>query len=70
MQILSTHVWKWKKRDLLKLFQEWGKGKKENEGGGEFKYDKFDIRIFVNSTMYPQYNKKREKILYPAKISI
>jgi hypothetical protein len=54
----------------LKLFQEWGKGKKENEGGGEFKYDKFDIRIFVNSTMYPQYNKKREKILYPAKISI
>jgi hypothetical protein len=28
---------------LLKLFQEWGVGKKENGGGGEFKYDIFDI---------------------------
>jgi hypothetical protein len=28
----------------LNLFQEWGKeGIKENIGGGEFKYDNFDI---------------------------
>jgi hypothetical protein len=42
------------KRDLLKLFQQWsGRGIKENSGGGEFKYDIFDIRTFVNATMYP-----------------
>jgi hypothetical protein len=23
----------------LKLFQEWGEGKKENDGGDEFNYD-------------------------------
>jgi hypothetical protein len=35
---------KMKKLDLLKLFQEWGGGRiKENDGGGEFKYDIFDI---------------------------
>jgi hypothetical protein len=28
---------------LLKLFQEWGSGIKENDGGVEFKYDIFDI---------------------------
>jgi hypothetical protein len=29
---------------LLKLFQGWGEGGiKENDGGGEFKYDIFDI---------------------------
>jgi hypothetical protein len=29
---------------LLKLFQEWGMGgMKEKGGGGEFKYDIFDI---------------------------
>jgi hypothetical protein len=27
------------KRDLLKLFQEWGKEIKMNDGGGEFSYD-------------------------------
>jgi hypothetical protein len=28
----------------LKIFQEWGEGKmKENGGGGEFKYDIFNI---------------------------
>jgi hypothetical protein len=32
-------------------------GIKENGGGGEFKYDIFDIRAFINATMYP----------YPAK---
>jgi hypothetical protein len=35
---------KMEKRDLLKLFQEWGvKGIKENDRGGEFKYDLFNI---------------------------
>jgi hypothetical protein len=32
------------KRYLLKLFQEWGEGGiEENDAGGEFKYDIFDI---------------------------
>jgi hypothetical protein len=31
------------KRYLLKLFLEWREGIKENVGGGEFKYDIFDI---------------------------
>jgi hypothetical protein len=30
---------KMEKRDLLKLFQEQGRGIKENDGGGEFNYD-------------------------------
>jgi hypothetical protein len=29
---------KMEKRDMLKLFQEWGRGK-ENDGGSEFNYD-------------------------------
>jgi hypothetical protein len=28
-----------KMRDMLKLFQEWGRRVRENDGGGEFKYD-------------------------------
>jgi hypothetical protein len=31
------------KWDLLKLSQEWGKEMKENDGGGKFNYDTFDI---------------------------
>jgi hypothetical protein len=27
---------------------------KENDGRDDFKYDIFDIRTFVNATMYPQ----------------
>jgi hypothetical protein len=34
-------------------------GIKENDGGGEFNYDLFDTRIFVNATMYPQHNNKK-----------
>jgi hypothetical protein len=30
-----------------------GRGIKESGGGDEFKYDIFDIRTFVNATMYP-----------------
>jgi hypothetical protein len=30
-----------------------GGGIKENDGLGKFMYDVFDIRTFVNSTMYP-----------------
>jgi hypothetical protein len=38
-----------------------GEGKiKENDGGGEFSYDIFDIvRTFVNATMYTQHNNKK-----------
>jgi hypothetical protein len=33
-----------KNEACLKLFWEWGgRGMKENEGGGKFKYDMFDI---------------------------
>jgi hypothetical protein len=30
-----------------------GVGVIRNDGGGEFKYDIFDIRTFVNATKYP-----------------
>jgi hypothetical protein len=30
---------KMEKRDLLKLLQGWGRGIKENDGGGEFNSD-------------------------------
>jgi hypothetical protein len=33
VQILCAHVCKWKKLYQLKLFQEWGRRKKENDGG-------------------------------------
>jgi hypothetical protein len=33
---------KMEKYNLLKLFQEWGRGIKENDGGGEFNYDILD----------------------------
>jgi hypothetical protein len=55
VQILSTHECKWKKRYMLKLFQDWvKKGIEENGRGGEFNYDIFDIvRTFVNATKSP-----------------
>jgi hypothetical protein len=35
-----------KKWYLLKLFQEWGEERiRKNGGGGEFKYDIFDIAL-------------------------
>jgi hypothetical protein len=34
-------------------------GIRENGGGGEFKYDIFDIRTFVNTTKYPYNNKMK-----------
>jgi hypothetical protein len=43
VQILYTHVCKWKKLNLLRLFSEWGRGDKENDGGDEFSYDIPDI---------------------------
>jgi hypothetical protein len=33
------------------------KGMKENDGGGEFNYD---LRTFVNVTIYLQYNKNKK----------
>jgi hypothetical protein len=41
--------------------EKWGRGNK-GERWGEFKYDIFDIRTFVNATMYSQYNKKRKMV--------
>jgi hypothetical protein len=35
---------------------------KENVGGGGFKYDILDIRIFVNATMYPTLQNNKNKI--------
>jgi hypothetical protein len=41
----------------VKTAREWGKGKiKENGGGGEFNYDWYIVRTFVNATMYLQYD--------------
>jgi hypothetical protein len=42
------------KRDLLKLFQEWGRGNKENDGGGEFKT--YCKNFYKCHTIPPQYN--------------
>jgi hypothetical protein len=37
----------------LKLFHKGGKEEiKENDGGGGFKYNIFDIRIFINAAIY------------------
>jgi hypothetical protein len=44
-----------------------GKGAKENDGGGEFNYD---IRTFVNVTMYFQYNNIVKKIVSSLKYSL
>jgi hypothetical protein len=48
---------KWKQKYPLELFQKWrGGGIKENDGGGEFKYDIF---TFVNAKCIPtQHNDK------------
>jgi hypothetical protein len=43
MQILCTHVFKWKNETIETIP---GRGEweiKENDGGGKFKYDIFDI---------------------------
>jgi hypothetical protein len=43
VQILCTHVCKWKKRLVETIPGVVGVGIKENGGGGELKYDIFDI---------------------------
>jgi hypothetical protein len=43
VQVVCTPECKWEKKYLLKLFLDWWGGIKENGGGGEFKYDVFDI---------------------------
>jgi hypothetical protein len=48
------------KWNLLKLFQEWDQGIKENDGGGEFNYDIL-LRRFVNVTMYLKYHNNKIK---------
>jgi hypothetical protein len=54
----------------LKLFQAWGERDK-GEWGVEFKYVIFDIRIFVNTTMYPptQHNNNKKKSPSIAEVS-
>jgi hypothetical protein len=42
----------------VKLFQEWWRGIKENDGRGTFSYD--ILRTFVNVTMYPQHNNNKK----------
>jgi hypothetical protein len=36
----------------MKLFQEWEKRHKENDGGGEFNYDTL-LRTLINVMIYP-----------------
>jgi hypothetical protein len=39
---------------------------KENDAGGEFKYDILDIllRMFINATMYPTQNNNKKRTIY------
>jgi hypothetical protein len=63
VEILHTHVGKWRNDACSNYSRNGGKGVKENNGGDEFNYDIL-LRTFVNVTMYPQYNNKdvfREK---------
>jgi hypothetical protein len=43
MQIMCTHVCKWKNEICWNCSRNGGRGLKENGGGGEFNYDMFDI---------------------------
>jgi hypothetical protein len=57
VQILRPHVHKWN----IEAIQGIGGWIKENGGGGEFNYDKFDIRTFVNATITSHNNKEMIK---------
>jgi hypothetical protein len=53
---------KMQKQDFVETIPGMGVGRiKENDGGGEFNYDIFDVRTFVNATVYPQDNNKKRK---------
>jgi hypothetical protein len=43
VQILYIHVWKWKNDTCSNYPRNGGRRDKENDGGGGFKYDVFDI---------------------------
>jgi hypothetical protein len=43
VQILCTHVLKWKNSICCNYSRNGGGGLRENGGGGEFNYDIFDI---------------------------
>jgi hypothetical protein len=45
----------------LKLFQEWGRGIKENGGGVNSAIQLYIVRTFVNVTIFPQYNNNNNK---------
>jgi hypothetical protein len=57
VETLCIHVCKWKNETCCNYSRNGGRGTKENDGGSEFNYD---IRTFVNVTMYPQYNNNKK----------
>jgi hypothetical protein len=59
---------KMEKMKLVETIPGMGGGRiKENDGGDEFNYDIL-LELFVNVTMYPQYNNKIIKIFFIIKI--
>jgi hypothetical protein len=58
MEILCIHACKWKNETCENYSMKGGWEIKENDGGDELNDDVFDIRSFVNATMYPQHNIK------------
>jgi hypothetical protein len=61
VQILCTHICTWKMRPVKTILGMRGGVIKKNGGGSEFMYDIFDIRTFVNATMYPRHNNKKRR---------
>jgi hypothetical protein len=51
VQIVYTHVCKWKMIPVETVPKMGGRRVKESSGGGEFKYDTFVI-TFINATVY------------------
>jgi hypothetical protein len=65
--ILSVGLLPWsgvifeKEGTFKKFWRDWGRWIKENGGRGEFKYNMFDIRSFVNATCtLTQHNNKNK----------
>jgi hypothetical protein len=52
--------------ETISIIGRWGR--KDNGKGGEFKYDIFDIRIFVNATMYPHLEQQLKKVSFVTEI--
>jgi hypothetical protein len=65
VEILYTHVCKWKNETCCNYLGMGGGGIKQNDRGGKFKYD---IRTFVNVIMYPQKKTKKSLALFFKKV--